>query len=980
MSMDPAKKTPTPTPTPSPPKAASPAPSPTPTPSATKPAATQAPPAKPVAGTSKPEPSNAPPEASAKTPTETTAPRGEVVSRETAEAVKNNANVSIQRTPPNNAAEKLVSSGNLPVPGKPGTPGTEKTEPRPTAKPVGTTVATLSTNAAPGSIPEQKPTEAAGGKSEKSSTSSVSGNTGTTGSQSTGDVQPETATKANEYGIDASNRTEAEVQAEISRIEQARKLGLPETTSKTYMDAVEQGDKTAVSRHLLRATEVDSREESQSLSMADQSLKANGINDKVIPGPEASIAEQSAFRMGLKNWQGMTSEALQSEVARQQGVSAETLAKDPNAGSRQANMDRAFKYLESQGVQLQGNTYDDMVKGYAQLYKMDPKTATWADVYEKWRVSDNGGLAQVKAGNLPASIEDRAWETLKSAKGANYVAPTGVQLPQRVLDFMGPPAKPSEINGASGPYRNFGQNAAYNFQQQSFNEPAKAVEMPIRFIPADVMAAKDHPKMLNDAFGYAVQDIRLLDGNGDGVIEHKELKDVYSVGIGQGPHLDQAVNNYFTALDANKDGKIDGAENATYVMFQDDSSWLVDRELKSLQASGKLTPEQLKMVQDTINPAIQKVASSADGLITANERNFSMAFMQAMPDVVGNFMRETIDEHKMRDQFAAFEKTLDRSQLSVPTVQEAPKTVPQAPAGTLGSLIPVDPKTPKVVVVDTFSGNEKIDLDGDGTKDVFHGAAVEKFVTGGGVLPESSVVRMDVAQHKFTGAFFDEIAEKAASRQANIMAVNVSQATSIMDAKGVSRWTSFEELSKVTGIPVTPETYLDPAVRNQVRQRLFDLADRTATVPVAEDLKAVQEEYAVYGNVIRSMEKVTAQNIPIYISAGNNAVLPNGEHQVNLITLTRSAFTIGGTYADGNKVPIFVQAGVPAGNFERGVFPVQNLPNGTVDVTGDFIGDFPASVLSSPAKTIPDGQFIAGTSFAAPMRLFQDLLKRMTGQ
>lgn len=230
------------------------------------------------------------------------------------------------------------------------------------------------------------------------------------------------------WNIDVASLGGEDPTEAVTRILLARGLRKPDTTSQRYLERVVT-DPTGAAQ-LVRSNQIEDAKEQKAQGDLQATMSLNGVSPSAIANSSNTLEEQAAYRMGIQNWRGITAANLQKETAKLQGVTQAQLDRDPTSGTLQSNLTEALNFLQAQGINTRGGTYADMVRGYALYYGLpNPDTATWADVFERWRNAENGGAPLVTAGRLPAFQDQPLWNQLRTEKGEALRLPEGVSVP-----------------------------------------------------------------------------------------------------------------------------------------------------------------------------------------------------------------------------------------------------------------------------------------------------------------------------------------------------------------------------------------------------------------------------------------------------------------------------------------------------------------------------------------------------------------------
>lgn len=183
----------------------------------------------------------------------------------------------------------------------------------------------------------------------------------------------------------------------------------------------------------------------------------------------------------------------------------------------------------------------------------------------------------------------------------------------------------SAINGETGPFEttqpdsgNYGRNAALNVQDTPLEDLSQT---DIQYTPAD-------KPMRADALGYAEQDIKKFDEDGNGSLSQEETR----LAFGGGSDT-EIPDTMFSAIDTDGDGQISNQEQAAYVMFQDHSVDPLKSAIKANEEAGLMTPEEALNLEAQIGISAP-TDSQADGLITVEERSFADGMILSAPSLV----------------------------------------------------------------------------------------------------------------------------------------------------------------------------------------------------------------------------------------------------------------------------------------------------------------------------------------------------------
>lgn len=185
------------------------------------------------------------------------------------------------------------------------------------------------------------------------------------------------------------------------------------------------------------------------------------------------------------------------------------------------------------------------------------------------------------------------------------------------------------ITGETGPNEiddpksgNFGRNAALNVQDTPEDELPEA---DIQYTPSD-------KPMRADALGYAEEDIKRFDEDGDGGLSLAETQAAF------GSSSDTEVaDTLFNAINTDGDDQISNLEQAAYVMFQDHSISALNTAVDADEEAGLLTPEDAGEFREQIQ-AVAPSESEADGKITAEERAFADGMLLSASNLSGQVL------------------------------------------------------------------------------------------------------------------------------------------------------------------------------------------------------------------------------------------------------------------------------------------------------------------------------------------------------
>lgn len=299
--------------------------------------------------------------------------------------------------------------------------------------------------------------------------------------------------------------------------------------------------------------------------------------------------------------------------------------------------------------------------------------------------------------------------------------------------------------------------------------------------------------------------------------------------------------------------------------------------------------------------------------------------------------------------------------------------LPAATGSAGGRLLPTDAsRPPTVYVVDSPTSFNK-DFDGDGKADhkVTHTRIVEDQIRSGlgNNVNIQSLDYLSVFQSGIAGNF-DVIAQRAKAGLP-VDGVNLSVA-SLAGGKIVT----VNDLSKITGMALTPENLAEN--RAKIRQMLLDYSQTPASYKGPAEFKGLfaskgifGEDYSI-GASIKSIESVTALNVPVTVAAGND-----GANQINLFLFANGTTGVNATDASGRIIPNqAVNSLVKTSAVGQLLFKPVTGPGNTylgLDFTGDGIADLKPSELTAPvfgAKP-PQANSVTGSSFAAPAVLAQ---------
>jgi len=132
------------------------------------------------------------------------------------------------------------------------------------------------------------------------------------------------------------------------------------------------------------------------------------------------------------------------------------------------------------------------------------------------------------------------------------------QNPPRAVDEPGASGAAEAETSSTIPAPNFGRESALAFQQLLMTNPQQAIAGNIVLSPPGTL---DSQTVVNNLLGFAEADLAFLDqAPQDGMVDRKELGAVF-------PEAD--ADRFMQTLDINNDGKIDPAEQAAYLLLQE---------------------------------------------------------------------------------------------------------------------------------------------------------------------------------------------------------------------------------------------------------------------------------------------------------------------------------------------------------------------------------------------------------------------------
>lgn len=258
--------------------------------------------------------------------------------------------------------------------------------------------------------------------------------------------------------------------------------------------------------------------------------------------------------------------------------------------------------------------------------------------------------------------------------------------------------------------------------------------------------------------------------------------------------------------------------------------------------------------------------------------------------------------------------------LQLVPVEKTIKHMPlaQVPFGANKGSMPVR----SYAVVDTFE-KKIVDVDGDSVCDLSHGDFIACLVEARNGKTYSFKIDNEEGTEgdlKRITAQFKEIARQLRKKEIQLDAVNFSYYVNV----------PFNKMSRFVDIQVTPKNVHKRSVRNELVESLKYCA--------FTDLIETH-------HIIKAIEEVTAQGVPVYICAGNH-----GAGMFNLITLAKGTVAVGnvdnaGIKRDGTANNSLVR------RWAKGVFNVSAVkePDGKVigfDVTGTGKPEVPVSKVS----------------------------------
>ena len=162
--------------------------------------------------------------------------------------------------------------------------------------------------------------------------------------------------------------------------------------------------------------------------------------------------------------------------------------------------------------------------------------------------------------------------------------------------------------------------------------------------------------------------------------------------------------------------------------------------------------------------------------------------------------------------------------------------------------------------------------------------------------------------------------------------------------------TKIKNGEKIDGINISLSLNMDYKKINSMKNTHFNL-------------KSKNPEFLTTLNAIKTIEKITSNNVPVFVAAGNY------DDSFNALGLADKTTVVGGTYRN-TKVSMFSQNST-VNAWDESIWPVNPIISDDkkvvgYDVTNDGILDIPASATSSNGKCEKKDITIGGTSIAAP--------------
>lgn len=252
-----------------------------------------------------------------------------------------------------------------------------------------------------------------------------------------------------------------------------------------------------------------------------------------------------------------------------------------------------------------------------------------------------------------------------------------------------------------------------------------------------------------------------------------------------------------------------------------------------------------------------------------------------------------------------------------------------------------------VAIVDNFEAITE-DIDGDGIPDVSHGEVVENFLRSAN--PDVEVIRYDVSENKKTKGgsakkikkSFEDIAKRIKNGE-KIDGVNLSMGNT-EKISTLNRW-----------------------IKGKINNNNIDKKEDAIRDSLYWKMNGIE-------STLESIEKVTAEGVPVYTGAGND-----GAEYYNTFGLAKGVTQVGSTTQSGNP---YLNSGDNSDvkRWEQGVYNVKAIQDKSGKVLGyDYTGDgkIDLSVERGSNKNYDPKKMgwkdIMGTSFASPKALGEDI-------
>ncbi|NLF82362.1 MAG: S8 family peptidase [Candidatus Gastranaerophilales bacterium] len=267
-------------------------------------------------------------------------------------------------------------------------------------------------------------------------------------------------------------------------------------------------------------------------------------------------------------------------------------------------------------------------------------------------------------------------------------------------------------------------------------------------------------------------------------------------------------------------------------------------------------------------------------------------------------------------------------------------------------------KQKRIAIVDDFT-NKSVFIDADFKPDLTHGEVVSRFLEEG--MPDAELVR-------FNGHCIQATDDEMPSDEENICFLRSISEQLDKILQDIKNGKTYDAINISLGFDVDFAPYSE-----SFGVSLQNIASDKKIIKdwiLSPEAQKEHEGWKELGNLIKKLDSISANNIPIYIAAGNK-----GANFYNLFDLGDNSITVGSLNKKGKKAN-FSARNSAVDRWEQGVFDIKHITDKNSKIGFDYTGDGTVDITDDKTTAwwkLPNPFKLLGTSVSTPKAIVRDL-------